>query len=324
MASDEFWKDAIEAYFKDFMELFWPVAHGDIDWSQPVVWRDKELQKLLPDNVNGKRFVDKLVEVNCTKGDRALVLVHIEVQSSKDVTFSKRMFTYHYRIRDRYDCPVFSCAVLADGNPSWRPSSWYDEIWGCGIRMEFPVVKLLDWRDRWDELSASKNPMGMLIQALLTVQATSRDLPARSQWKLAAVFQLYEKGYGRAEVRRLFRFIDWVVELPEELSRQFEQALIETERTRKMPYITTIERSGIRKGKELGLKKGKELGRLEVAKESIVDALEVRFGSVTPELRTRIGQLTDVEACKALHKQAISAMTLGEFIQLLEFSGNTD
>ena len=50
MASDGFWKDAIEAYFKDFMELFWPVAHGDIDWSQPVVWRDKELQKLLPDS----------------------------------------------------------------------------------------------------------------------------------------------------------------------------------------------------------------------------------------------------------------------------------
>ncbi len=36
----------------------------------------------------------------------------------------KRMFTYNYRIFDRYDRPVVSLAVLADPHPGWRPDGY--------------------------------------------------------------------------------------------------------------------------------------------------------------------------------------------------------
>ena len=77
-----------------------------------------------------------------------------------------------------------------------------------------------------------------------------------------------------------------------------------------MAYVTSLER--------ISIKKGLEKGRLENAQESILEALEVRFGSVPPELRARIGKLTDVEMCKALHRQAVSASTLEDFTEQLE------
>ena len=77
-----------------------------------------------------------------------------------------------------------------------------------------------------------------------------------------------------------------------------------------MTYITSFERYGIRKGLEKG--------RLENAQESILEVLEVRFGSVSPELRTRIGLLTDVETCKALHREAVSVQTLEDFTEQLD------
>lgn len=101
-------------------------------------------------------------------------------------------------------------------------------------------MKLLDWRDRGDELSVSRNPMAVLAQALLTVPATVHDMTARGWWQLEAVDELYKKGYSQEEGRRLFHFIDWVVELPAALARRFEQTVINNVRTRKMPYTSRL------------------------------------------------------------------------------------
>jgi len=38
----------------------------------------------------------------------------IEVQGRRDSDFAKRMFTYNYRLFDRYARPIASLAVLAD------------------------------------------------------------------------------------------------------------------------------------------------------------------------------------------------------------------
>ncbi|TSH93097.1 hypothetical protein FOZ76_14460, partial [Verticiella sediminum] len=40
------WKDALEAYLQPCLALFWPAVHALVDWSVPVVFLDKELQRL--------------------------------------------------------------------------------------------------------------------------------------------------------------------------------------------------------------------------------------------------------------------------------------
>ncbi len=77
--------------------------------------------------------------------------------------------------------------------------------------------------------------------AHLQAQRTRQDPQGRLEWKVRWVRGLYDRGYGRDEIIDLFRFIDWVITLPEELEEQFDRVLIEIEEERRVEYITSIE-----------------------------------------------------------------------------------
>ncbi len=55
------------------------------------------------------------------------------------------MFTYYYRIKDKYKHTIVSLAVLADENKNWRPNSYESSMWGCSIKFQFPIAKMLDY-----------------------------------------------------------------------------------------------------------------------------------------------------------------------------------
>jgi hypothetical protein len=113
------------------------------------------------------------------------------------------MYVYHYRISDRYERPIMSAAVLADEQADWRPDRFTRELWGCTIEMRYPVVKLLDWRDREAELAAGTNPFVVVVQAHLAAQATREAVEARAQAKVRVIRDLYARGYERAQVLEL-------------------------------------------------------------------------------------------------------------------------
>jgi hypothetical protein len=106
---------------------------------------DKELQKVVRDAEMPKRYADKLVEVHRFSGEQALVICHIEVQNQGEQEFGARMYSYNYRLRDRYDCPVVSLGILTDANKRWRPHQFRESLWGCTTQFEFPIVKLVDY-----------------------------------------------------------------------------------------------------------------------------------------------------------------------------------
>ncbi len=60
---DSPWKEALDLYFEAFVAFCFPAMHREIDWLRPYVTLDKELQKVTPDAEQGRRFVDKLVQV---------------------------------------------------------------------------------------------------------------------------------------------------------------------------------------------------------------------------------------------------------------------
>jgi hypothetical protein len=60
---------------------------------------------------------------------------------------------------------------------------------------------------------------------------------------LAKLF--YQRGYSKQEILRLFRFIDRVISLPDELDQQFQEKLLQFEQEANMEYVTTIERRAI-------------------------------------------------------------------------------
>jgi hypothetical protein len=277
---DSPWKDSLETYFCDFITFFFPPIHSDIDWTRGYEFLDTELQQVVRDAELGKRLADKLAKVWRTNGDETWVLIHVEVQASEEPDFAERMFVYNYRLRDRYNRSIASLAVLGDERSSWRPNQFQTELWGCSTTFQFPIVKLLDYGQQWQVLERDINPFATAVMAHLKAQETRRDSQQRKVWKLNLTRRLYEQGYQRQDVLNLFRFIDWLMQLPEDLELEFRRDLEQLEQEGQMPYISSIEQRAIQKGK----------------REEVESLLEVRFGEVDPDLLATIDQLMQLSA----------------------------
>jgi len=314
---DSPWKEIIELYFPSFLEFFFPLAYAEIDWNPPYQFLDKELHQLEPDAEIGKRLVDKVAKVWLLNGEEAWVLVHLEVQGQYDSKFTERMYTYNYRLFDRHKKRVISLAVLADEDPNWRPSSYNYQLGGCRVSLEFPIAKLLDYEPSWSSLETSKNPFAIVVMAHLKSKATKRSPEDRLQWKLSLVRILLESGLSRQDIRQLFRFIDWIMVLPEELAISFKTEIKSYEEARKMRYVTSIERLAKQEGIEEGLQEGRQLGVIQSSQDSVIEVLETRFGEVPITIINAVNNINDSSVLKTLLKRAISIPSLAEFEQFL-------
>jgi hypothetical protein len=268
---DSPWKQALETYFDEFIDFFFPSIHTDIDWERGYEFLDTYLQQIVRDAETGKQFADKLVKVWRQSGEETCVFVHIEIQSQRETQFPKRMFSYYYRLIDRFDSPIVSLAVLADLEPTWRPNTFSKDLWGCSIDFAFPTVKLLDYRQQWDGLDSATNPFATVVMAHLKTQDTQGDPQLRRTTKLTMARALLQKGFDRQTVIDLLRFIDWLLALPPELEQGFWQDLIAFQEENRMPYLLSLERMALDRGREEGLEAGREEG-LEVGRE---EGLEV-------------------------------------------------
>jgi hypothetical protein len=239
---DSPWKSFIELYFHNFVSFFFPHIEADIDWSKPIRFLDKELQKVVRDAEIPKRYADKLVEVHRLKGEKAIVICHIEVQNDGEADFGARMYSYNYRLRDRYNCPVVSLAILTDDSKTWRPSGFQDELWGCSTEFRFPVVKLLDYDANWPTLEASRNPFAVVTMAHNQPQE-------RKTWRYRLTTMLYDQGYREQDILEMHSFLDWLMKLPEDVEKQFQIELKAFEEAKQMKYVTTIERMAKEEGK---------------------------------------------------------------------------
>jgi hypothetical protein len=152
---DESWKEALNEYFEAFLDFFFPQIFQLIDWTKIPQSLDKELQQITPASETDKCIADKLYQVWLLDQREVWILIHIEVQSQYDSGFPQRMYIYNYRVFDLYQKPVVSLAVLGDERVNWRPNSYSYDFGGYRIIMEYPIVKLLDYQSRWDELASN-------------------------------------------------------------------------------------------------------------------------------------------------------------------------
>ncbi|KPA18137.1 hypothetical protein MHK_001600 [Candidatus Magnetomorum sp. HK-1] len=257
------WKDVLNACFKEFIEFFYPEIDSDIDWTKAPLFMDKELSQIIRESKTGCRFVDKLVKVFRKTGEERWVLTHIEVQGQSQENLPERMFIYSNRLSDIYKMRVVSLAILADDNPNWRPSKYEDELWGCRKLFEFPVVKLLDYKDRWEKLEKSENPFAIVVMTHLKMLETKNNYSDRLYWKVEISKKLYAKGYSEIKVFALIKFIDWLMVLPKDMATSYHSIMYQIKEEKKMRFITSFELLGMEKGREKGREEGREKGREE-------------------------------------------------------------
>lgn len=261
---DSPWKEALELRFPEFLDLLFPNVYTLIDWNQEITFLDKELQQILPNAENGRTYADKLVQVAFKDGQIRWVLVHVEVQGEPEAEFAKRMYRYNYRIQDKYDKDVISLAVLSDTSDKFRPSSYEFSLGGCRILFEFPMVKLLDWKDRLDELYKNENVFALIVAAQLQAKL-NKDPQQKLVAKIDLIRLLYQRGYNKEQILELLRLIDWMITLPDNLAIECKQIVDQIEEEQHMAYVTSMERIAMQEG----MQQGELKGRLETAFETV-------------------------------------------------------
>ena len=282
------WKEALDLYFRDFVELFFPDIAREIDWTQPVEPLDKELQQLTPDAAVGRGVVDKLVKVWTLAGEQESVFVHVEVQAQNDPDLPRRMYQYNHRLEDRYGPMPVSLAVLGDYGRTWRPTEFRAGRWKCEVAFTFPVAKVADWRDREGELEQSPNPFAAFALAHLKTVETDRSAADRLEWKLRIVKHLYDRGLGQVDLIQLSRLVDGMMTLPPVEAQRFDTDIRAFEREKQMPFITPRERDWLAQGEARGNINGLEA------------VLDIRFGADGLALMPRVRQITDPAALESL------------------------
>jgi len=306
---DSPWKEAIERYFPEFMAFYFPDAHRQIDWQAGYEFLDQELRAVAQDAELGKRFVDKLVRVRRLSGEEDWIYIHLEVQGSPQVEFAERMFVYNYRLYDRYRRPVASMAVLADESENWCPEQFGFEVLGCRHTLEFPTAKLLAYAGREEALQDQPNPFALVTLAHLLTQATRKDMDARfaAKWKLVQL--LYRRGWEKQQIIDLFQVLDWMMRLPESLTRELWQNIDVLEEKEKMRYVSSIERLGIEKGVQQGRQEGRLEGRLEGESRLLARLLTRRFGTLPVAVAEKLAKATEAEL-EAWSDAVLTAETL--------------
>jgi len=119
---------------------------------------------------------------------------------------------------------------------------------------------------------------------------------------------------------RIARQINWskgvqllstapVMVLTAKLEREVDQEIEAFEKSKRMKYITHMERRGLEKGRQ----EGRQEGQIRGQQESVLTVLETRFGEIPYALREAVTATDDLDRLKQWHRIAIQLASLAEF-----------
>ncbi len=132
--------------------------------------------------------------------------------------------------------------------------------------------------------------------AHLQTQSTRKDPQARfdAKWKLVQL--LYRRGWDRQRILDLLFVLDWMMSLPEHLSKALRDNIHTLEQEEKLRYVSSFERlateEGLQKGLQQGMQQGMQQGKLEGETMVLERLLTKRFGPLSDETCARLRTAT--------------------------------
>ncbi|MHA4742544.1 RpnC/YadD family protein [Dyadobacter sp. MSC1_007] len=254
--NDTLWKSILEDIFDDFLRFFFPDAETLFDFQRGFEYLDKELEQLFPpdDCKDASKYVDKLVKVYSLTGAEEWVLVHIEVQGYRDVDFADRMFTYYYRIWDKYRKPITAFAILTDDCRHYLPVQFEQHCLGTSLCFRFNSFKVLDQSD--EALAASDNPFAQAVLVTKTALIGKKlSIDELYRLKIQLARGLLNRDIPKWKIGKLMNFLQFYVRFDsEELDTQFNLEVDEIIHQKKIPM--TLEEAILQIVKEEGIERG--------------------------------------------------------------------
>lgn len=237
---DTHWKEVITDLFEDFVAFFLPNLYPLIDFSVAPVFLEQELHKIAASNEKkGKTINDKLAKVYLKDGQEKWILIHIEVQAASNAQFPRRMFTYFYRILDRYQQDVTAIVVHIG---EFVPKSYGRfEYNFAGTKAVYEYNYYITASAKEEDLLQVSNPFALIILAMQYTHKTKENGLKRFAFKRKLAELALEREYNRHQIAKLFKFVWYVLVLPKDLEYKLETEIIK---------ITSMDEMHIEKSNE--------------------------------------------------------------------------
>ena len=309
------WKATAEDDFPLLMHTFYPRHDKLVDWRVDPLFEDKELTQIIgkPDQRN--KFVDLLVKVRFLDGSDRWIWLHIEFQTDYRKEFDERTFYHNCGLVYLHKGPVITLVVRGDLAKKWKPSEYVYKCEDFEHRIKFPTCKLSEKLEK-DWVGNTSLPV-IVARAQIEAVRTTSDPQARFAAKRDLVRELYDNGYSVTEFRRIFRLVDWMMHLRDDLEQQFNQFLEDTEKAMATTFLSCIEKDAYIEGESEGKKEGKKEGRAEL----VLAQLSAKFGkALTAPTKKRIGQLSSRQLDK-LGVAILDFEKIGDLKDWLEANG---
>ncbi|MEI3612505.1 Rpn family recombination-promoting nuclease/putative transposase [Pseudogracilibacillus sp. SO30301A] len=267
---DLLFKQLIRYFFKDFMEAFFPYIYEQID-VESVSFLSGEV---FTDIMKGSsRRLDIVVDTKL-KGTGAIIIIHIEPQSSVQQDFHRRMFQYYSFLYNEYQKPIIPIAVFSY-EENWEKDDFSIDVLDTTylyFRYHTLHLKKMNWR----EYLRKNNPV---VAALLSKMGFKDE--ERVQVKVEFMRMLWRLQLNEADQRLIYGFFETYVTLTKEEEARFVKAVKEFDGSEE---IFNLPISYEEKGREKGLEEGRKEGKKEVALEMLKEGISIEIIKRTTKL----------------------------------------
>ena len=294
VARDQLFKELLRAFFREFMELFFPEVAARLDFAR-VTFLDRELFTDLPEG--DVREPDLVAQTYTQDGSPELALIHAEVQATRRTIVRYRIFEYYVLLRLRYKLPVFPMVLyLAPGTGGIAREIYTESLFGQEIlTFQYAALGIPDLDA--DDYLAQANPLAPALAALMRASAAGR-----ARQKQISLQRVATSGLDDARKFLLNNIIETYTKLTEEEEEQFQQMLEQPEAKEAKQMISVYEMRGREAGREEGFLIGK--------RDTLLRLLRLRFGAVSEAVEARIEAITSSDTLDALLDQALTASAL--------------
>lgn len=273
---------------------------AEVDFSKPIEFLQQELFKEIIDERKGRKMADQIAKVQLKSGEEQWVLVHTEVQTQDAKDFPQRMFQYYYRIFDRYNQKIVAVALFTMASKISK--NRYNYLYfGTELSYTFNKYIISDFDE--EELKNSPKLFSKALLASIYMNRSSKKMSERSAYKRALLRKVWSlENIKRKEMSALLYFIDYLLKLPKDMSKQLQQEMraeirkedeemLELYKEDLPPTLAGILELERQEGIDLGIKRGIK----QVAKNMLVKGISIEDIMDATSL-----SLEEIEALRAL------------------------
>lgn len=304
MPHDQLFKELLQTFFREFMELFYADVAARLDFSR-VTFIDKELFTDLPDG--SQREADLVAQVYTLDGEPEIILAHIEVEARRKNSMPLRMFEYYMMLRLRHRIPTFPIVVyLSPGAGGLTAETHEDRVFDHLVNLfTYQAVGLPDLQA--DDYHGDTNLLGAALSALMRPSRLGKVAQ-----KYASLRAMAHSRMDEARIALLTNVVEVYLKLEPAEQQAFEEMVATPEGEEVARMISVYEQRGMQKGIEQGIEQGVEQGILRGKKTTVLRQMEVKFGELPERVRVQVEAISDPEELDRLADLIVTADSLNQ------------